>query len=223
MPWWSARTACLRGWAETNGHLLAPLDATHLGYRVGIWLKNARAAARKAAEIEQRRAKGLPVESSAASVYGTALRRRRARGDRARQGRPVAGHAMPGLGMAECRAARAQQGGAPRSGISWPPCSRPGYSRAIGSGSTRRPQRLDMTAPHLGRCLPEHRRRGAYGTGRRPTQIGPALRDGGGARCLPAVTGSGRGAGVPETRGTRRGEGRFRPRSEPRSAPPGRG
>ncbi len=51
-----------------NGHLLAPLDATYQGYRVGIWLKNARAAARKAAEIEQRRAEGLPVELSAGAM-----------------------------------------------------------------------------------------------------------------------------------------------------------
>ncbi|MFI2207803.1 helicase associated domain-containing protein [Streptomyces sp. NPDC020192] len=57
-----------RGWAAENGHLLAPLDATHQGYRVGIWLKNQRAAARKAAEIEQRRAEGLPVGPSARAL-----------------------------------------------------------------------------------------------------------------------------------------------------------
>ncbi|MFF2927131.1 Helicase associated domain protein [Streptomyces celluloflavus] len=65
---WEEGLSAARGWAETNGHLLAPLDATHQGYRVGIWLKNARAAARKAAEIEQRRAEGLPVESSAGAL-----------------------------------------------------------------------------------------------------------------------------------------------------------
>ncbi|MFE7980533.1 Helicase associated domain protein [Streptomyces shenzhenensis] len=65
---WEEGLAAARGWAETNGHLLAPLDATYQGYRVGIWLKNARAAARKAAEIEQRRAEGLPVESSAGAL-----------------------------------------------------------------------------------------------------------------------------------------------------------
>ncbi|GAO12819.1 putative helicase [Streptomyces lydicamycinicus] len=65
---WEEGLAAARGWAETNGHLLAPLDATHQGYRVGIWLKNARAAARKTAEIEQRRAEGLPVESSAGAL-----------------------------------------------------------------------------------------------------------------------------------------------------------
>ncbi|WP_310729547.1 Helicase associated domain protein, partial [Streptomyces sp. N2A] len=65
---WEKGLAAARGWAEANGHLLAPLDATYKGYRVGIWLKNARAAARKAAEIEQRRAEGLPVHSSAGAL-----------------------------------------------------------------------------------------------------------------------------------------------------------
>ncbi|MFJ7497739.1 Helicase associated domain protein [Streptomyces sp. NPDC097727] len=65
---WEEGLSAARGWAETNGHLLAPLDATYQGYKVGIWLKNARAAARKAAEIEQRRAEGLPVESSAGAL-----------------------------------------------------------------------------------------------------------------------------------------------------------
>ncbi len=65
---WEEGLAAARGWAEQNGHLLAPLDATYQGYRVGIWLKNARAAARKAAEIERRRAEGLPVESSAGAM-----------------------------------------------------------------------------------------------------------------------------------------------------------
>jgi hypothetical protein len=60
---WEEGLAAARGWAAEHGHLLAPLDATYQGYRVGIWLKNARAAARKAQEIEQQRAQGLPVES----------------------------------------------------------------------------------------------------------------------------------------------------------------
>lgn len=67
---WEEGLAAARGWAEENGHLLAPLDATHQGYRVGIWLKNARAAARKAQEIEERRAGGLPVGSSAGALSG---------------------------------------------------------------------------------------------------------------------------------------------------------
>ncbi|GAA1948311.1 hypothetical protein GCM10009837_87430 [Streptomyces durmitorensis] len=65
---WEEGLAAARGWAEVNGHLLAPLDAAHQGYRVGIWLKNARAAARKAQEIEQRRAESLPVKSSAGAM-----------------------------------------------------------------------------------------------------------------------------------------------------------
>ncbi|MFJ3664808.1 Helicase associated domain protein [Streptomyces sp. NPDC090119] len=65
---WEEGLAAARGWAAEAGHLLAPLDATFQGYRVGIWLKNVRAAARKAAEIEQRRAEGLPVESSAGAL-----------------------------------------------------------------------------------------------------------------------------------------------------------
>ncbi|MGV9565037.1 Helicase associated domain protein [Streptomyces sp. NPDC003480] len=65
---WEEGLSAARGWAAEAGHLLAPLDATYQGYRVGIWLKNARAAARKAAEIEQRRAEGLPVESVAGAL-----------------------------------------------------------------------------------------------------------------------------------------------------------
>ncbi|PTH85492.1 helicase [Streptomyces sp. A244] len=65
---WEEGLAAARAWAAEAGHLLAPLDATHQGYKVGIWLKNARAAARKAAENEQRRAEGLPVASSAGAL-----------------------------------------------------------------------------------------------------------------------------------------------------------
>ncbi|MFH8562063.1 Helicase associated domain protein [Streptomyces sp. NPDC017988] len=65
---WEEGLSAARGWAAEHGHLLAPLDATYQGYRVGIFLKNARAAARKAAENEQRRAEGLPVQSSAGAL-----------------------------------------------------------------------------------------------------------------------------------------------------------
>ncbi|MFD8933205.1 DEAD/DEAH box helicase [Streptomyces mirabilis] len=65
---WEEGLAAVRGWAAEHGHLLAPLDATYQGAKVGIFLKNARAAARKAAEIEQRRAEGLPVGSSAGAL-----------------------------------------------------------------------------------------------------------------------------------------------------------
>ncbi|MFD8544601.1 Helicase associated domain protein [Streptomyces sp. NPDC059649] len=65
---WEEGLAAARGWAAEHGHLLAPLDATFQGYRVGIWLKNARAAARRAQHNEQRRAQGLPVQSSAGTL-----------------------------------------------------------------------------------------------------------------------------------------------------------
>ncbi|MCX4598231.1 Helicase associated domain protein [Streptomyces sp. NBC_01549] len=65
---WEEGLAAARGWAAEHGHLLAPLDATYHGAKVGIWLKNARAAARKAAEIEQQRAEGLPIHSSAGAL-----------------------------------------------------------------------------------------------------------------------------------------------------------
>ncbi|MFG2327631.1 Helicase associated domain protein [Streptomyces sp. NPDC048568] len=65
---WEEGLSAARGWAAEHGHLLAPLDATFQGYRVGIFLKNARAAARKAQEIEQRRADGLPVQSLAGAL-----------------------------------------------------------------------------------------------------------------------------------------------------------
>ncbi|WP_075738608.1 DEAD/DEAH box helicase [Streptomyces acidiscabies] len=65
---WEEGLAAARGWAGEHGHLLAPLDATFQGAKVGIFLKNARAAARKADEIQQRRAEGLPVESTAGAL-----------------------------------------------------------------------------------------------------------------------------------------------------------
>ncbi|MHC3455740.1 helicase associated domain-containing protein [Streptomyces prasinus] len=68
---WEEGLSAARGWAKEHGHLLAPTDATHHGYRVGIWLKNQRAATRKATEVEQRRAEGLPVGSSAGALSET--------------------------------------------------------------------------------------------------------------------------------------------------------
>ncbi|MGW7378363.1 Helicase associated domain protein [Streptomyces sp. NPDC054794] len=46
---WEEGLAAARAWAAEHGHLLAPHDATHQGFRLGIWLKNQRAAARRAA------------------------------------------------------------------------------------------------------------------------------------------------------------------------------
>ncbi|MEU8708675.1 Helicase associated domain protein [Streptomyces sp. NPDC048565] len=53
--------AAAAAWAADHQvGLAAPVDAVQSGYPVGRWLKNQRAAARKAAEIQQRRAAGLP-------------------------------------------------------------------------------------------------------------------------------------------------------------------
>lgn len=65
---WEEGISAARGWAAEAGHLLAPTEAVHQGYRVGIWLKNARAAARRAADNERRRADGLPVRSAAGAL-----------------------------------------------------------------------------------------------------------------------------------------------------------
>ncbi|WP_077191180.1 DEAD/DEAH box helicase [Streptomyces lydicus] len=65
---WDEGLAAARGWAAENGHLAAPTDATYQGYRVGLFLKNARAAARRAVVDEQRHAQGLPVQSSAGAL-----------------------------------------------------------------------------------------------------------------------------------------------------------
>ncbi|MFF9810789.1 Helicase associated domain protein [Streptomyces coeruleorubidus] len=65
VAWEEALTAA-RGWAAEHGHLLAPLDATHQGFKIGTFLKNARAAARRGIENEQRQAEGLPVKTTSA-------------------------------------------------------------------------------------------------------------------------------------------------------------
>ncbi|WP_327419730.1 Helicase associated domain protein [Streptomyces sp. NBC_01230] len=65
---WEEGLTAARAWAAEHGHLLAPLDATHQGIKVGIWLKNQRAAARRGTEIEQRRAESLSVESTAGAL-----------------------------------------------------------------------------------------------------------------------------------------------------------
>ncbi|MFF4567575.1 Helicase associated domain protein [Streptomyces sp. NPDC001435] len=65
---WEEGLTAARAWAAAHGHLLAPTDATHQGYKVGIWLKNARAAARRAMEIDQRRAEGLPAGSATGAL-----------------------------------------------------------------------------------------------------------------------------------------------------------
>ncbi|MFF3359236.1 helicase associated domain-containing protein [Streptomyces sp. NPDC002917] len=60
---WEQGLTAARAWAAENGHLLAPHNATHQGIKVGTWLKNQRAATRRALELEQRQTEGLPVQS----------------------------------------------------------------------------------------------------------------------------------------------------------------
>ncbi|HEV7625317.1 MAG TPA: Helicase associated domain protein, partial [Streptomyces sp.] len=56
----------VRAWAEARGHLLAPVDAVGVGgYPVGTWLRNQRAAAKRADEAARLRAEGLPAGSTA--------------------------------------------------------------------------------------------------------------------------------------------------------------
>ncbi|MCX5009808.1 Helicase associated domain protein [Streptomyces sp. NBC_00555] len=56
---WEEGITAARGWAQEHGHLLAPVDAVWHGQPVGIWLKNARAAARRIIQNQQREAEGL--------------------------------------------------------------------------------------------------------------------------------------------------------------------
>lgn len=54
-----------RGWAAGHGHLLAPTEATWENYPVGIWLKNQRAAVRRAGD---RRTAGQETDSVAGGL-----------------------------------------------------------------------------------------------------------------------------------------------------------
>ncbi|WP_240351014.1 helicase associated domain-containing protein [Streptomyces olivoreticuli] len=57
-----------RAWTAVHGHFLPPATAVWDGYPVGTWAKNQRTAARLAENIAERRAAGLPVESSAKAL-----------------------------------------------------------------------------------------------------------------------------------------------------------
>ncbi|MGW2113495.1 helicase associated domain-containing protein [Streptomyces sp. NPDC001948] len=72
---WSARDAAwedgltvARRYAEANGHFLPPTTATWSTYPIGVWAKNARAAARRARENEELRAAGRSVPSAAGAM-----------------------------------------------------------------------------------------------------------------------------------------------------------
>ncbi|MFF4902926.1 Helicase associated domain protein [Streptomyces sp. NPDC001068] len=55
---WEAGLAVARAYAEAHSHLLPPTSAVWDGFPIGVWAKNARAAARRAVENAERRANG---------------------------------------------------------------------------------------------------------------------------------------------------------------------
>ncbi|GAA2495781.1 DEAD/DEAH box helicase [Streptomyces thermolineatus] len=66
---WEEGLEAARGWAAEHGvGLAAPVDAVWRGYRVGVWLKNQRAAARTADQIARRLEEGLPVDGYAGAL-----------------------------------------------------------------------------------------------------------------------------------------------------------
>uniref|UniRef100_UPI002F91125D DEAD/DEAH box helicase n=1 Tax=Streptomyces sp. NBC_01553 TaxID=2975877 RepID=UPI002F91125D len=65
---WEDGLAMARLYTEAHGHFLPPTSAVWGDYPIGVWAKNARAAARRARENEELRAAGLPVPSSAGAM-----------------------------------------------------------------------------------------------------------------------------------------------------------
>ncbi|MFE3584627.1 DEAD/DEAH box helicase [Streptomyces vinaceus] len=66
---WQEGLTAARGWAEENGHLLAPLDAVYRGHKVGVWLKNARADARARTLAPERREQLEDIDPSWCPVW----------------------------------------------------------------------------------------------------------------------------------------------------------
>ncbi|MES9553805.1 MULTISPECIES: Helicase associated domain protein [unclassified Streptomyces] len=65
---WADGIAVAKEYAAAHGHFLPPTTAVWDGHPIGVWAKNARAAARKARENEELRAAGLPVPSAAGAM-----------------------------------------------------------------------------------------------------------------------------------------------------------
>ncbi|MET9658615.1 helicase associated domain-containing protein [Streptomyces sp. NPDC006510] len=65
---WADGIAVAREYAAAHGHFLPPTTATWEGHPIGVWAKNARAAARKARENEELRAASRPVPSAAGAM-----------------------------------------------------------------------------------------------------------------------------------------------------------
>ncbi|MGW3168277.1 helicase associated domain-containing protein [Streptomyces sp. NPDC001142] len=75
---WSERDAAwedglmvARLYAAAHGHFLPPTGAVWADYPIGVWAKNARAAARRARENDELRAAGQPVPSAAGAMTKT--------------------------------------------------------------------------------------------------------------------------------------------------------
>lgn len=73
---WEAGLAVARSYAAVHGHLLPPTTAVWGGdnFPIGVWVKNARAAARKAAENAERRAAGETASPTPESCHKPVLR-----------------------------------------------------------------------------------------------------------------------------------------------------
>ncbi|WP_326770969.1 helicase associated domain-containing protein (plasmid) [Streptomyces sp. NBC_01591] len=65
---WADGIAVAKEYAAAHGQFLPPTTATWEGHPIGVWAKNARAAARRARENEELRAAGLPVPSAAGAM-----------------------------------------------------------------------------------------------------------------------------------------------------------
>ncbi|MFD7533539.1 helicase associated domain-containing protein [Streptomyces sp. NPDC059849] len=65
---WADGIAVAKQYAAAHGHFLPPTTATWEGHPIGVWAKNARAAARRARENEELRAAGRPVPSAAGAM-----------------------------------------------------------------------------------------------------------------------------------------------------------
>ncbi|MER6499172.1 helicase associated domain-containing protein, partial [Streptomyces sp. NPDC001455] len=65
---WEDGLTAARLYAEAHGHFLPPTGAVWGDYPIGVWAKNARAAARRARENEELREAGRPVVSAAGAM-----------------------------------------------------------------------------------------------------------------------------------------------------------
>ncbi|WP_398692262.1 Helicase associated domain protein [Streptomyces atratus] len=65
---WEDGLAMARLYAEAHGHFLPPTSAVWGDYPIGVWAKNARAAARRARENEELRVAGRSVPSAAGAM-----------------------------------------------------------------------------------------------------------------------------------------------------------